>query len=244
VASFVPVALPGGTHAIYEPWRNTYAHLRASLGWSRFSAEYATLDLHQFFACRPLALLDQMIDGGINSPVASSAGRLFDAVAAAVGVCRERVQYEGQAAIELEARIDKRTLDDEDDARAYPFGIAETGGLLLIDPQPMWIALLDDLLRAAPVPVMAARFHKGLAIAIVSMAARVLASTGVRTVALSGGVMQNRVLFEQLTVRLAACGLTVLAHRQVPSNDGGIALGQAAITAAHALAPPWSTSCA
>jgi hydrogenase maturation protein HypF len=244
LASFMPVALPGGSHAIYEPWRNTYAHLRASLGWQRFAAEYATLDLHQFFACRPLALLDQMIDGGINSPVASSAGRLFDAVAAAVGVCRERAQYEGQAAIELEARIDKRTLHDEDDALAYPFGIAQASGPLLIDPQPMWIALLDDLMRATPVPVMAARFHKGLAIAIVSMTERLLVPTAVRTVALSGGVMQNRVLFEQLTVRLAACGLTVLAHRQVPSNDGGIALGQAAITAAHALVPPWSTLCA
>jgi hydrogenase maturation protein HypF len=112
----------------------------------------------------------------------------------------------------------------------------------------MWIALLDDLLRATPVPVMAARFHKGLAIAIVRMTSRLLASTKVGTVALSGGVMQNRVLFEQLTVRLAARGLDVLAHRQVPSSDGGIALGQAAITAARALAcayvEPRSTSCA
>ena len=248
VASFTPVALPGGSLAMVQPWRNTYAHLRTSLGWARFAAEYSTLDLYRFLAERPLTLLDQMIDSGINSPPASSAGRLFDAVAAAVGVCRERVQYEGQAAIELEALIDKRTLDDEDEALSYPFGIIETGGLLLIDAQPMWIALLDDLLRAAPVAMMAARFHKGLAIAIVSMTDRLLAATAVRTVALSGGVMQNRVLFEQLAGRLAACGLKVLAHRQVPSNDGGIALGQAAIAAARALAfapvPSRSQSCA
>jgi hydrogenase maturation protein HypF len=112
----------------------------------------------------------------------------------------------------------------------------------------MWIALLDDLLRATPVPVIAARFHKGLAIAIVQMAGRLLVATQVRTIALSGGVMQNCVLFEQLTARLAACGFNVLAHRQVPSNDGGIALGQAAITAARALTcafiEPRSTSCA
>jgi len=195
-----------------------------------------------------LTLLDQMIEGGINSPVASSAGRLFDAVAAALGVCRDRVQYEGQAAIELEALIDTRALHDEDDALAYPFAIIEADTSLLIDPKPMWIALLDDMLRATPVPLMAARFHKGLAIAIVQMTGRLLVSTQVRTVALSGGVMQNCVLFEQLTARLAACGFNVLTHRQIPSNDGGIALGQAAITAARALTcafgEPRSTSCA
>ena len=248
LASFTPVALPGGAYAIYEPWRNTYAHLSASLGWPRFAKQYAKLDLNHFLASRPLTLLDQMIDAGINSPVASSAGRLFDAVAGALGVCRERVQYEGQAAIELEAMIDARTLNDEDDARAYPFDIMETDTSLLINPKPMWISLLDDLLRATPVPVMATRFHKGLAIAIVQMTVRLCASTQVSTVALSGGVMQNRVLFEQLTARLAAGGFNVLTHRQVPSNDGGIALGQAAITAARALesafVEPRSTSCA
>jgi hydrogenase maturation protein HypF len=116
----------------------------------------------------------------------------------------------------------------------------------------MWIALLDDLMRPTPVPVIAARFHKGFAIAIVQMVERVLGSRlhgselSVRTVALSGGVMQNAELFEQLSQRLAACGLAVLAHRQVPANDGGIALGQAAIAAARALAriEERNTSCA
>jgi hydrogenase maturation protein HypF len=248
LASFTPVALPGGAYAVYEPWRNTYAHLSASLGWPRFVKRYAKLDLHHFLSDRPLTLLDQMIDGGINSPVASSAGRLFDAVAGALGVCRERVQYEGQAAIELEALIDTRTLHEEDDALAYPFEIIEADTSLLIDPKPMWIALLDDMLRVTPVPVMAARFHKGLASIIVQMTIRLLVSTQVRTVALSGGVMQNRVLFEQLTARLSACGFDVLAHRQIPSNDGGIALGQAVVTAARALTcafvEPRSTSCA
>jgi hydrogenase maturation protein HypF len=235
LASFTAVALPGGARAIYEPWRNTYAHLRASQGWPRFASRYAKLELYRFLAGKPLVLLDQMIDNGINSPAASSAGRLFDAVAAAVGVCCERAQYEGQAAIELEALVDRHTLHEEDDARAYPFGIVEKGGPLLIDAQPMWTALLDDQLRATPASVIAARFHKGLAIAVVRMTDRLLAPTAVRTVALSGGVMQNRVLFEQLAVRLAARGLKVLAHRQVPSNDGGIALGQAAVAAARAL---------
>ena len=255
VASLTPVALPGGARAVLEPWRNTYAHLRASLGWAWVSQRYAKLELVRFLAGRPLALLEQMIERGVNSPVASSAGRLFDAVAAASGVCRERVQYEGQAAIEFEALIDRRTLHDEDDALAYRFRIGETsdaGAPLLIDAKPMWIALLDDLMRATPAPVIAARFHKGFAIAIVQMVERVLGSRRresappVRTVALSGGVMQNAVLFEQLSQRLAACGLLVLTHRQVPANDGGIALGQAAIAAARALASTEqrSTSCA
>jgi hydrogenase maturation protein HypF len=255
VASLTPVALPGGARAVLEPWRNTYAHLRASLGWAWVSQRYAKLELVRFLAGRPLALLEQMIERGVNSPVASSAGRLFDAVAAASGVCRERVQYEGQAAIEFEALIDRRTLHDEDDALAYRFRIGETsdaGAPLLIDAKPMWIALLDDLMRATPVPVIAARFHKGFAIAIVQMVERVLGSSRresappVRTVALSGGVMQNAVLLEQLSQRLAACGLLVLTHRQVPANDGGIALGQAAIAAARALASTEqrSTSCA
>ena len=245
VASLMPVALPGGARAVLEPWRNTYAHLHASLGWAWVSQRYARLELVRFLAGRPLALLEQMIERGVNSPVASSAGRLFDAVAAASGVCRERVEYEGQAAIEFEALIDRRTLNDEDDALAYQFRIRETsdaGDPLLIDAKPMWIALLDDLMRATPAPVIAARFHKGFAVAIVQMVERVFESRprgselSVRTVALSGGVMQNAVLFEQLSQRLAACGVVVLAHRMVPANDGGIALGQAAIAAARALA--------
>ncbi|CAN7791573.1 carbamoyltransferase HypF [Caballeronia sp. LjRoot34] len=161
LASFTPVALPGGAHAIREPWCNTYAHLRAAVGWPGVTARYERLDLYRFLAGKPLALIDQMIETGINSPPASSAGRLFDAVAAAVGVCRDRLQYEGQAAIEFEAQIDWRALYDEDDALAYLFSVSRSGGPLLLDPAPMWLALLDDLLRVTPAPVMAARFHKG-----------------------------------------------------------------------------------
>lgn len=256
VAAFRPVALPGGVRAIYEPWRNTYAHIGACLGWSRFDANYATLELQRYLSDQPRALLDGMIARGVNSPVASSAGRLFDAVAAATGVCRSRVQYEGQAAIELETLVDMPTLHDEDDALAYGFALVEAtsaGGPLLVDPEPMWIALLDDLMRATPVPVIAARFHKGVALAIVRVVERLRAQTPrtsarqsnlFDTVALSGGVMQNRVLFEQLVPKLGALGLKVLTHRQVPPNDGGIALGQAAVAAARALTQQRSRSCA
>ena len=185
-----------------------------------------------------------MLEKGINSPPASSVGRLFDAVAAAAGVCRERVGYEGQAAIEFEALVDARTLTDEDDRQAYPLTIMRPAGALpYVEPAAMWQALLRDLVAETPVAVIAARFHQGLAIVIarlVNALYRDASGEGgggaAKTVALSGGVLQNRVLLEQLVMRLERDGFSVLTHRQVPANDGGLALGQAAIAAARALA--------
>ena len=243
LATFKPVAMLGGAQAIAEPWRNTYAQLMATMGWARFVADFGALDLCAFLADKPRALLDAMLAKGLNSPPASSVGRLFDAVAAAAGVCRERAGYEGQAAIEFEALVDARTLAAEDDQRAYPFTLARADhGLLCVDPLAMWQALLRDLAAWTPVAVIAARFHLGLAIVITRLVCAVYrdacAKDGAmsRTVALSGGVLQNRVLLEQLVTRLERHGFTVLTHRQVPANDGGLALGQAAIAAARALA--------
>ena len=241
LATFKPVAMPGGEQAIHEPWRNTYAHLTAAIGWPRFSADYASLDLHRFLEGKPRKLIDEMIARGVNSPLASSCGRLFDAAAAAAGVCRERARYEGQAAIAFEAQVDRRTLDDEDDSLAYPFAVAhlDSSGRPCVEPMPMWHALLSDLMRRTAVPVIAARFHKGLAIAIARMVENLAGPAGdggdVTTIALSGGVFQNRVLFEQVTARLQDDGYRVIAHRQVPANDGGLSLGQAMVAAARAI---------
>lgn len=242
LGTFKPVALPGGEQAVYEPWRNTYAHLMAEMGWARFQLNYAELDLCRFLDAKPRSLLDSMIVGGVNSPLASSCGRLFDAVAAAAGVCRDKVQYEGQAAVEFEALVDAHTLNEEGDELAYPFAIPRlaSSNLPYVEPLAMWQALLGDLILATPVPVIAARFHKGLAIAIARMVEKLSryesGEAPVTTVALSGGVFQNRVLLEQVVMRLEAQGFNVLSHRQVPANDGGLALGQAAIAAARALA--------
>jgi hydrogenase maturation protein HypF len=236
---FKPVAMPGGTRAIDEPWRNAYAHLREAFDWHGFTRDYSGLDMQLFLRSRPRAALDSMIAQRVNSPLASSAGRLFDAVAATLGVCRERVLYEGQAAIELEALVDQHTLRNDSDAHAYPFELTNTvpDGLRCIEPRPMWEALLDDLLRRTPVPVIAARFHKGVAIAIVRMveclADRLTGPADASSVALSGGVFQNRILFEQVATRLREAGFRVLTHRQVPANDGGLSLGQAVIAAAR-----------
>lgn len=243
LATFKPVAMLGGAQAIAEPWRNTYAQLMATIGWARFVADFGALELCAFLAGKPRALLDAMLAKGLNSPPASSVGRLFDAVAAAAGVCRERAGYEGQAAMEFEALVDARTLAGEDERRAYPFTLARADhGLLCVDPLTMWQALLRDLVAQTPVAVIAARFHKGLAIAIARLVEAVYreaygqGNALPKTVALSGGVLQNRVLLEQLSMRLERRGFTVLTHRLVPANDGGLALGQAAIAAARALA--------
>ncbi len=235
---FRPVAMPGAASAIHEPWRNTYAHLVAAFGWDLLAARYGALAIVRFLAARPRALLDAMMRRGVNSPLASSAGRLFDAVAAALGICQERAAYEGQAAIELEALVDQRVMREEGDARAYPFALVP-GEVACLEPRPMWQALLDDLMQGTPPPVIAARFHKGLAIAVVDMVSH-LADVGYgigsgAAVALSGGVFQNRILLEQVAARLGASGFRVLSHRQVPANDGGLSLGQAVIAAAQAL---------
>jgi hydrogenase maturation protein HypF len=241
VAMFRPVAMPGGEQAMHEPWRNTLAHLLAAIGWSRFALNFCELELFEFLRHQPRELLAKMIDDNINSPRATSCGRLFDAVAAAAGVCRERALYEGQAAIEFEALLDHDALANEDDELAYPFAISrwQANGLPYIEPAAMWAALLGDLTLNTPVGIISTRFHKGLAIVIARLIDQLShrADTGeeIRTIALSGGVFQNRVLLEQVVARLRALDFNVLTHRQVPANDGGIALGQAVIAAARAF---------
>lgn len=241
VGTFKPVPMLGGVKAIVEPWRNTYAHLMAEMGWARFAMNYAELELYQYLARKPRPLLDQMLARRINSPLASSCGRLFDAVAAALGICRDRVTYEGQAAVELEQLVNNRTQDHGGDSLAYPFAIPflKGTGLPYIEPLAMWSALLGDLILKTPLPVIAARFHRGLAKAICAMAQKLTCHEGhdrtISHVALSGGVFQNEVLLELVTTDLEEMGFTVLSHRQIPSNDGGLALGQAVIAAGRAL---------
>lgn len=241
LATFKPVAMIGGGQAIKEPWRNTHAHLMAEMGWPRFVLNYSELELFAFLDKKPREILDGMIAKELNSPLASSCGRLFDAVAAAVGIAREHAAYEGQGAVELEAIVDEKTLLDEDEALAYPFAIPrlKESNLPYVEPYAMWQALLGDLILKTPVPIMAARFHKGLAKIIVQMVEKLQKyETGeneTRTVALSGGVWQNKVLLEEVVRRLQEKEFTVLTHRNIPTNDGGLSLGQATIAAARLI---------
>ncbi len=241
LAAFKPVAMIGGEKAIKEPWRNTYAHLVAEMGWAKFAMNYEELELFKFFEAKPRELLDGMLKKDVNAPLASSCGRLFDAVAAAIGICRKTALYEGQGAIELEAIVDEATLREEDELLAYPFSIPRLAdsNLPYIEPLAMWQALLGDLILKTPSAVIAARFHKGLAKVIVEMIVRLSkhesGNDGAKTVALSGGVWQNRVLFEQVLERLRDKEFTVLTHRELPCNDGGLAFGQAAVAGARLI---------
>jgi len=242
LGTFKPVAMPGGTQAVRQPWRNLYAHLMAAIGWAELTAGFGSLDLYRDLAGRPRAILDWMLKTGTHAPNASSCGRLFDAVAAAVGICREQQGYEGKAAARLEAIVEKEALRKEDEGLAYPFAIATLGpsGLPYIEPKALWNAILADLTRQTPPGVISARFHRGLARALVTMAERLARRKeegGARfdTVALSGGCFHNKVLLGEVSRLLRESGFAVLTHARVPAGDGGIALGQAAIAAAQLM---------
>jgi len=233
VGCLKPVALPGGTAAVREPWRNAYAHLMAEMGWAEFAMNFADLPLFKALDAAPRATLDAMIASGTNTPLSSSCGRLFDAAAAIAGLAWDRQDYEGEAAMAFEAVIDPVALGEPDDL-AYPFAIPLLGGagLPYIEPLGVWRAMLGDLLLKTPPGVISARFHRGLAKAIAAMAARITAGTDIDTVALSGGCFQNATLFRLVNEHLGQLGLTVLSHSDIPANDGGLALGQAVIALA------------
>lgn len=237
---FPSVAMPGGARASREPWRNLYAHLVTAIGWRECIAEFPELPAIQRLASKPCTTLDAMMRSGTNAPVASSCGRLFDAVAAALGLSFARQAYEGEAASLLESHVCRETLHDEPLALAYRFGlIAQTQKPATFDLAPMWRSLLADLAGGVGIPVMAARFHKGLAVALADMAVmlarREAGTASFDTVALSGGCFQNFILFEETARNLKERGFSVLSHSAVPANDGGIALGQAVVAAARMI---------
>jgi hydrogenase maturation protein HypF len=152
-------------------------------------------------------------------------------VAAAAGICRDAIQYEGQAAIEFEALIDEQRLAT---SAGYDFSIQD-GKPLLLDPAPMWPQLLKDLQQGQETAIISERFHKGFAAAISRMACRLARQQQIETVALSGGVFQNATLLTLVERSLQEQGFRVLAQHRVPANDGGLALGQALIAAAQTM---------
>ena len=240
LACLKPVAMPGGTHAVREPWRNLYAHLDAAMGFEAFEAEFGATGLAIYMRTKPTATLAAMMAKNLNSPLASSCGRLFDAVAAAVGICPDTTTYEGEAAMRFEALIGPGGLAQADDPDAYPFAVVvnRESGLACLDPSPMWRRLCQDLRSGVLPTAIACRFHGGLVRAVADMACRLSGDAANRrftTVALSGGCFQNRWLSEALVERLHAVGLGVLLHARVPANDGGLALGQSAIAAARLI---------
>jgi len=223
VAYFRPVPMLGGAKAMREPWRNTFAHLSHGMEWDRVREQYGDLEIIRYLKGKPLATLRTMALKGLNSPLASSAGRLFDAVAAAVGLCRESAGYEGQAAVELEA-LAAPCFGQQSDF-AYGFEQQEAR----LSWAPLWLALLQDLGKGVAPDVIAARFHHGMASAVARTASRLCGHHELQTVVLSGGVFQNRLLLERTSHLMRDQGLRVLSPEAAPANDGGLSLGQAAI---------------
>lgn len=208
-----PVPMPGGAAAIKQPWRMAAAYLgdedlevarRNESGWSAVVS---------------------MARCGTNSPLTSSAGRVFDAVAALLGV-RDSVNYEGQAAVEMEQ------IADAAETGFYPASITGTEQLV-VSSSDLILSCMDEFKSGVPREIIAARFHHSVAEAITRTCARLRSQTGIHTAALSGGVFQNQLLLNRTMDRLEAEGLRVLTHSRVPANDGGISLGQAVIAAAQ-----------
>ncbi|MBI3596460.1 MAG: carbamoyltransferase HypF [Nitrospirae bacterium] len=219
VASFRRFRLPGGAAAIHEP-RRTAAGVRFEIIGDRLFEPGDPL-LSRVFAPAERAVLRTMLTRGIHSPLTSSVGRLFDAVASIVGL-RQRVSFEGQAAMELEFAIGNERTEE-----AYPFRIHEAGEtyespLQVVDWEPMIMEILDGLAREVSVGILSAKFHNTLAEIIVVVAERI----GEERVVLTGGCFQNKYLTERVVHRLDAAGFRPYWHRRVPPNDGGIALGQ------------------
>lgn len=205
------VPMPGGPAAIRQPWRMAAAYLRD---------DHPDLDVARRHADR---WADAVAAPG--SPLTSSAGRLFDAVSALLGV-RDTITYEGQAAIELEQRADPA------ETGVYPAAVTGSGPLL-VEGGDLVRAAAEDLAAGTDPGVIAGRFHNGVAAAITRACVTLRQATGLTAVALSGGVFQNVLLLERTVERLRAAGFRVLRHVRVPPNDGGISLGQAAVAAAR-----------
>ncbi|HWQ11717.1 MAG TPA: carbamoyltransferase HypF [Roseiflexaceae bacterium] len=214
------VPLPGGEQAVRQPWRMAAACLSQTYG-----AAFEELEIPFVRQLdRRWRALAQMIARGINSPPTSSLGRLFDAVAALL-LIRGEVQYEGQAAIELEMLA-------EPSEELYPFAIGD-GRPATLDAAPLIRAIVEDLRRRVPAPCIAGRFHRTMAELLAAACVRAREITGLRAVALSGGSFQNRLLLERLVARLEELGFQVYLNRRVPPNDGGLSFGQLAVAAAQ-----------
>ena len=214
------VPLPGGAAAIREPWRMAVSHL-----WASFGPDFLELPIPFFQQIpqeRVLTVL-RMMERHVNSPLTSSCGRLFDAVAALINL-RHEVNYEAQAAVELEMCRDEAAA-----GQPYRFGLGEEGDLLQIDSRPLFRAIVEDMLRGATTGEISQRFHDGLVEALVSIARVLRKRTSLNTVCLSGGTFQNTCLANGLEHQLQSEGFEVYTHSQVPAGDGGISLGQAVV---------------
>lgn len=213
--------LPGGDAAVKQPWRMAVSHLVSLKG-----PEVIKLPLPAFAGRAPADL--HMVANLVTDRsklLTSSAGRLFDAVASLLGV-RQEISYEGQAAIELE-----QLASEEYDGRSYGFTLKKGNKPWQICLDHMFNEMVEEFLQNRPVQVMASRFHRTVVEFIAEVCCQIRRETGLGKVVLSGGVFQNIIITGQTVSRLEMEGFDVYTHSKVPANDGGIALGQAAMAA-------------
>ena len=225
VGMLAPVTLPGGARAIREPWRMACAWLGAAEGGE---AEIPP-SLRDLVDERLWRQMQTLIRSGVNAPVTTSMGRLFDAASALCGM-RPTVNYEGQAAIELEAACDSA------ERGSYPIDLVSDGEALVLDPRETIRTLVADVRAGTAVGAIASRFHAAIARGTVEACLRAASAHGTDLVVLSGGVFQNRRLLEASSAALDRAGVRVLTPALLPLNDGGIAYGQAAVAAQRCAA--------
>ncbi len=237
--------LPGGAAAIRRPYRTAIGYILALLGENALNTVIATLNgvkrkqsqlafLGQISEVE-IEIIKHQIEKKINSPLCSSMGRLFDAISALLGV-RGEIDYEGQAAVELEmaahADIFTTRVDDEtmsSNKESYPYYIVEEDGIRVVCLKDLFSAVIEDLQQGTSKGKISVKFHNTVAQMIDDVCQSIANETGIRCVALSGGVFQNRLLLRETVSLLESNGFQVFIHKQVPCNDGGISLGQAVI---------------
>ncbi len=224
---YLPLA--GGDSANRAPWRIAAGYARA------LDIDVERMPFLQNIDRRALRLLRQEIDRNLHTSPTSSMGKLFDAVASMIGV-RNEITYEAQARIELEVLSRPAVLA----AKSYPYVIEQTADGTVIRVRPLLAAIVQDVRSSASVSLIGARFHKTLAEIAVEVCRRARDSRGLGDVVLSGGVWQNQILLDLVRDGLRQDGFAVYFHRQVPTNDAGLALGQAAVAAAQAVGSPES----
>ncbi len=222
VGRFSQVRLPGGDSAVRRPVKMALSYLYAAFGRE---CDKMTQSLGLELPDLERRVLARQLDTGLNAPLTSSAGRLFDAVAAAIGICRERT-FEGQPAIELEMAA------DPEETGCYAVPLLEEQGTLVLDSITLFRRAVEDRLAGVAGAIIAARFHHSLIAALAAVCEILRKRTGLNLVALSGGVFQNAIMAVGLKARLESLDFEVLTHTLAPPNDGGIALGQVAIAAA------------
>jgi len=233
--------LPGGDAATKRPYRTAIGYILTLLGENALNAVIAgeakqsqPASIGQVSEVE-IEIIKRQIERRINSPLTSSMGRLFDAISALLGI-RGEIDYEGQAAVELEmaahsSAIARRVSDEaiSGNNESYPYCVVEDEGIRIVHLRDLLSAVIEDLHQGVSKGSISIRFHNTVARMTNEMCRLIADETGISNVALSGGVFQNRLLLKKTVSLLESSGFQVFTHRQVPCNDGGISLGQAVI---------------